>query len=72
MPTFFTRKFVYEDVTVRSIDYLNWRKVLHVYADIILLVWKKVNEVFPANIYRLKVKKSDTKVGCERCFLKRH
>ena len=56
MPIFFTEKFVYKDVTVKSIDYLNRRKVLYVYVDITVLIWQKVNEAFPSQRLPVKVK----------------
>ena len=43
---FCTWRFVYKNITVRSLDYLNRRKVLCVYVDMTVLIWQKVNEAF--------------------------
>ena len=42
------------DVTVRSLDYLNRRKVLYVYSDITVLIWQNVNEAFPSQHLQVK------------------
>ena len=41
---FFTWKFVHKDVTVRSLDYLNQRKVLYAYVDMTVLIWQKIKK----------------------------
>ena len=43
-------------MTVRSLNYLNQREVLYFYVDITVLIWQNVRKLFPAKIYRLKVK----------------
>ena len=58
-----------KDATKRSLDYFNGHKVLCVYVDITVLIWKKVNEVFSSQNFPVKSYNSNTKIGYERCLM---
>ena len=42
MSIFFLQKILPNKIA-KSLDYLNWCKVLYLYVDITVLVWQKVN-----------------------------
>ena len=60
---FLHKKIVHKDATVRSLDYLNQRKVLYVYVDITVLIWQKVNEPFLSQNLPVKSYSSSAKIG---------
>ena len=47
---FLTYQFVYKDVTVRSLHYINRRKVLYVYVDITVLIRQKFNKALQQHL----------------------
>ena len=59
---------MYKDATVRSLDYLNQRKILCLYVDITILIWQKVDEAFFSQYLPVKSYNSNTKIGYERCL----